>query len=319
MKVVIFSSDYEKSTNQVIDWLANYHIDTIRLNCYDDFFKLFGGITLNEEGIRIKNETEEFVGIWYRRQGVTYVSSELNSSDISYQVKRHLKEELDTLFQFCFDQLSLYSKKKLGSTKGSRLNKLNVLLAAKKVGLLFPKTMITMNKRLLSPFLAEENELITKPISEAAHFTGKNKQPYAIYTEKYTHNMNETNTPNFFPSLFQKNIKKEYEIRTYYMKGNCYSMAIFSQQSEMSKTDFRVYDTESQVRYVPYILPENIEKKVFALMSLLELDEGSLDFIKTVDGKIVFLEVNPAGQFGMVSRPCNYYLEEKIARYFAQP
>jgi hypothetical protein len=31
------------------------------------------------------------------------------------------------------------------------------------------------------------------------------------------------------------------------------------------------------------------------------------------NGDIYFLEVNPAGQFGMVSTPCNYYLEEKIA------
>jgi hypothetical protein len=31
------------------------------------------------------------------------------------------------------------------------------------------------------------------------------------------------------------------------------------------------------------------------------------------DGREVFLEVNPVGQFGMVSRPCNYQLERKVA------
>jgi hypothetical protein len=29
----------------------------------------------------------------------------------------------------------------------------------------------------------------------------------------------------------------------------------------------------------------------------------------------VFLEVNPTGQYGMVSDPCNYYLDKKIAEY----
>ena len=30
----------------------------------------------------------------------------------------------------------------------------------------------------------------------------------------------------------------------------------------------------------------------------------------------IFLEVNPVGQFGMTSSPCNYSLEKKIAQHF---
>jgi hypothetical protein len=30
--------------------------------------------------------------------------------------------------------------------------------------------------------------------------------------------------------------------------------------------------------------------------------------------ELVFLEINPVGQFGMVSHPCNYYLEKRIAQ-----
>jgi hypothetical protein len=32
------------------------------------------------------------------------------------------------------------------------------------------------------------------------------------------------------------------------------------------------------------------------------------------DSNYYFLEVNPEGQLGMVSLPCNYYLEKKIAK-----
>jgi hypothetical protein len=35
--------------------------------------------------------------------------------------------------------------------------------------------------------------------------------------------------------------------------------------------------------------------------------------LQTPDGREVFLEVNPVGQFGMVSAPCNYHLEKKVA------
>ena len=50
------------------------------------------------------------------------------------------------------------------------------------------------------------------------------------------------------------------------------------------------------------------------LMKSLNLDNGSIDFVKTNDGKWVYLEINPVGQFGMVSEPCNYNLEREIAQ-----
>jgi D-alanine-D-alanine ligase-like ATP-grasp enzyme len=50
------------------------------------------------------------------------------------------------------------------------------------------------------------------------------------------------------------------------------------------------------------------------MMQKADLNCGSLDLIKSKDGRYVFLEVNPSGQFGMVSYPCNYYLEEEVAK-----
>jgi D-alanine-D-alanine ligase-like ATP-grasp enzyme len=50
-------------------------------------------------------------------------------------------------------------------------------------------------------------------------------------------------------------------------------------------------------------------------MNKLDLNCGSIDMIVTPKNEYVFLEVNPVGQFGMVSYPCNYNLEKKIAEY----
>jgi hypothetical protein len=54
-----------------------------------------------------------------------------------------------------------------------------------------------------------------------------------------------------------------------------------------------------------------------SLMRDLCLDTGSIDLICTSSGRIVFLEVNPVGQFGMVSKPCNYKLEHRLAEHLA--
>ena len=50
-------------------------------------------------------------------------------------------------------------------------------------------------------------------------------------------------------------------------------------------------------------------------MEALGLVMGSIDLIRSTEKEYVFLEVNPSGQFEMVSLPCNYHLEEKIANY----
>ncbi|MGH9762966.1 MAG: hypothetical protein ACREAC_19250, partial [Blastocatellia bacterium] len=72
------------------------------------------------------------------------------------------------------------------------------------------------------------------------------------------------------------------------------------------------------VRTVPYRLSCDLESRLAALMKAVNLDTGSIDMVRTVDGRFVFLEVNPVGQFGMVSQPCNYYLERKLAKALAE-
>ena len=81
-------------------------------------------------------------------------------------------------------------------------------------------------------------------------------------------------------------------------------MAIFSQEIEQTKVDFRKYSKEIPNRYVPYDLPKTISMKLKRLMDNLKLNSGSIDLVYTKDEDYYFLEVNPVGQFAMVSEPC---------------
>jgi glutathione synthase/RimK-type ligase-like ATP-grasp enzyme len=119
---------------------------------------------------------------------------------------------------------------------------------------------------------------------------------------------------NFSLSAFQEEIQKKYEIRVFYFFGKIYSMAIFSQNDSQTKTDFRIYNISKPNRNVPYSLPISVASKVKHLMKKLGLETGSIDLIKSINDEYIFLEVNPVGQFGMVSKPCNYNLEYIIAK-----
>ena len=121
--------------------------------------------------------------------------------------------------------------------------------------------------------------------------------------------------PTQFPaSLFQQYIDKEFDIRIFYLNGTLYPMVIFSQKDRKTKIDFRNYNFIDPNRTIPFKLPKEIENKLTHFMREKKMDASSIDMVKCkLTGKYYFLEVNPWGQFGMVSKPCNYFLEKKIA------
>ena len=114
---------------------------------------------------------------------------------------------------------------------------------------------------------------------------------------------------------YRNRLIKKYEVRVFYLDPEFYSMAIFSQRDDQTQVDFRKYNLEKPNRCVPYELPKAIEHKLKALMNILDLNSGSIDLIVNKDDDYIFLEVNPVGQFAMVSEPCNYFLEKKVAEF----
>ena len=108
-------------------------------------------------------------------------------------------------------------------------------------------------------------------------------------------------------------MEKAFELRIFYLRGKFYSTAIFSQNDEQTKVDFRNYNDDKPNRVIPFNIPKKLKIKLNKLMRKLKLDSGSIDIIVTNKGEYVFLEVNPVGQFTQVSSPCNYYLEKEIA------
>jgi len=163
-------------------------------------------------------------------------------------------------------------------------------------------------------FLSVNDRVISKDINDAFHFYHP-KEQFGTYAELITKNNLDEIPDTFIPSLVQKYIEKKIEIRTFFFMNEIKSMAIFSQNDSKTKVDFRKYNLKKPNRTVPFKLPVEIENKLTDLMKSLDLETGSIDLIMTPINDFYFLEVNPVGQFGMVSQPCNYPLEKRIAEY----
>lgn len=338
--VLIFSQDGDFSTNAVCEWFVSNKTDFQRLNLdnykqvhlehdiYKDYYNLE-----NEYSLEIpKNDRTrfglltEYDSVWFRKPKLILANIEVKNCETynkSKKLKKHAlhnkKAELRDLFDYLVSGVN--SKVFLGSLHNARLNKLRVLELAHELEISIPNTLISSSKQdLLSFVRRHENGVIVKSLYDPI-FTEDDclNETYTSYTVELTNERLERVPENFSPSLIQEKIDKEFEIRSFYIEGRFYSMVIFSQNNTQTEVDFRKYDHESPNRVVPYKLPEALEKKLIKLHKMLGLNTGSIDLIKKSEScEYIFLEINPVGQFGMVSSPCNYNIENEIYNYLTK-
>jgi ATP-GRASP peptide maturase of grasp-with-spasm system len=328
--VLIISQSSDRSTDNVMDWLYYMGISCRRVNGekifnykYNTSFEL--GFSTNASQLTLADDATinlaDVKSIWHRRDALNSFAPLQDKSHEPFptDMLKHLRSEnieAKEAFYHCMED----GKKILGNFERSSLNKISMLTAAKKQGIDIPVTLVTNRKSNLLEFMKAHPRLITKAIQEGYDFSlerdGKHEF-YLSYTEELDEEFIRSVPETFFPSLFQEKLDKELDIRVFFLNGTCYAMAIFSQLDDQTNVDFRKYNKKVNNRNVPYKLPGLLEEKIGLLMSDLHLNTGSIDIIKTTNGRFVFLEVNPVGQYGMTSIPCNYHLDKKIAEYLA--
>lgn len=310
--ILIISQEEDYSTSEVIQWLLYYNAPFIRIN-REDVCSLDKIVIANSESCSFvisskKGEisVEHITSVWYRRGEMNLHFPALvfiKEKDLLKEINKHLKEEnavLESFFHFLIEKIP-----HIGTYNMRIMNKLSVLHEAQKLKIEIPYTFIVNNSNGINC----DEALVTKSISEA--FDPRISQGnYMTYTEGINP---KNNSISFFPSLFQRLVEKEADIRIFYLQQSFYAMAIRSQDHPQTKTDFRKYLFVNPNRHFPFKIPGYLEEKLSDLMQNIGLETGSIDMVFTKDGHFVFLEVNPIGQFGMTSKPCNYFLERELA------
>jgi ATP-GRASP peptide maturase of grasp-with-spasm system len=315
--ILILSEERDQSTNNVIDWLNYYNKKFIRVNTETQIEVESFSISNHQENIVLKQNNlffnmTEINYTWFRR-GVLSFYHRRKYTDNNYfnrMLSNHIKDEAEGLQKYIYKKLE--KKRHLGTHSYSVI-KLDSLITAKACGLKIPETEIVSNKVRLNDIKENsEQPLICKSIQKGVMIELEN-DILTNYTSEF--NLNDKDIPySFFPTLLQKKVEKKYELRIFYINGTSYSMAIFSQQNEQTAVDFRKYDNKNPNRKVSYNLPDEIDCKLNKFMIAMGLSTGSIDMIYTENEEYIFLEVNPIGQYDMVSFPCNYQLDKVIAK-----
>ncbi|MBS1600612.1 MAG: grasp-with-spasm system ATP-grasp peptide maturase [Bacteroidetes bacterium] len=324
--VLIFSQNFEYSTDMVILELIALGQTVIRINGDDDIYK-FDSIT--DEGIFFCNTlTNEIINLekadacWWRRSGLTrrqFTAKEIpdltidkiNLTELLNGKKNILDDEIRAIIEYINTRLLDIVPIKLGKPKYN-LNRLITAGIAKKFGFKIPEHNIITRGNQLTTYRTSKTKYVTKAISNGIYELVGNHRFYT-YTEILENDCCDmSENIKFFPSLISSLIEKAIEIRTFFLAGRFYSMAIFSQSNEKTSIDYRKYANNRQE---PYLIPEKESVKLKNVFDALDLNTGSADLIIDRNNEFIFLEINPVGQFDMTSKPCNYHLHKKVAEF----
>jgi glutathione synthase/RimK-type ligase-like ATP-grasp enzyme len=189
------------------------------------------------------------------------------------------------------------------------------LYMARQLGLDIPPTVITNDAAEVRRFAREsDNQIVYK-----AHSQSFNLEPgKVLYTGIVSDSeIKELNLIEISPGIFQKYVSKAYEVRATVVGSQIFTGKINSQASAETAIDWRrrPYDIEE----TPIRLPADVEDKMLAFMRAFGLYFGAFDFIVTPDGRHVFLEINPAGQYLWVEAVTKLPITAALADELSEP
>lgn len=316
-KILIISNKQDSSTIDVTDWIEQFNFEFLILTFEEmiEQYTLSRSLTNRKDVFCLVsnfNQPLQFNSAWFRRN-TPYSKIPLIEENIvtttKEQIYNHLVNEIECIKKSFFRQsdnliwLSEYHSKSM--------DKFDVLMKAKDIGLDIPNTLITNSKKALEEFIQQNKIVICKSLYEENLSIFIQEKVLAQYVTELRSNDLINISNRFLPSFFQEKIDKEFEVRTFFLNNECYSMAVFdSSQNVDMKKEYSAH------RNLPFKLPKKLERKVCILMEELGLKTGSIDFLKDkYSDTFYFLEINPVGQFGNVSSYCNYNLEKKIAQF----
>lgn len=105
----------------------------------------------------------------------------------------------------------------------------------------------------------------------------------------------QVETIRLTPAVFQEYVLKQREVRAVVIGGRVFAASVDSQAVPEARDDVR--GAARKARYEPYDLPADVVGALLELVRGLGLRFCSADLVLTPDGRHVFLDLNPNGQW----------------------
>jgi hypothetical protein len=114
-----------------------------------------------------------------------------------------------------------------------------------------------------------------------------------------------------WPWLLQDMAIGDRDATVLYVQGHCFGFEMEESRTELGVEDWRIRNGAHNDKWRRWEMPPGLPERISSYMERLGLHFGRLDFI-IGDSDVVFLEVNPNGQFGWLDDPNEWPLHHVV-------
>ncbi|MBZ5710735.1 MvdC/MvdD family ATP grasp protein [Nannocystis pusilla] len=195
-------------------------------------------------------------------------------------------------------------------------NKLRQLRIARRLGLRIPRTLVTNDPAEVVAFSERlGGRMVTKmltPLTQSMSGRG----PFVHTSIVRPEDLDDLEGLRHCPMVFQEHVPKAHELRVAVVAtaggGRCFAAAIDATGSDAGQVDWRKAAPD-QAAWRRGSLPDDVAARLLELVVALGLVYGAVDLIVTPEGEHVFLEINPAGEWGMLERDAGLPIAAALA------
>ncbi|WP_437990719.1 MvdD family ATP-grasp ribosomal peptide maturase [Sorangium sp. So ce145] len=250
----------------------------------------------------------DVTAVWYRR--VAYgarLPSSMDPQLRSASVHEAKQTAEGMLAAFRVPQVDPLPAVRFASNKQVQLD------IAREVGLDTPRTLTTNDEDAARAFAATcPGGVIAKMLSSFAVYRDGEEQ--VVFTNALeAKDLADMRGLSLCPMTFQENIPKARELRVTVVGERVFTASVDSQAAPGAEVDWRRQGLELIDAWRKDTLPPDVETGVLRLMDQLGLNYGAIDILRTPDGRHVFLEVNPSGEFFWLERNPGLPISEALA------
>jgi hypothetical protein len=242
----------------------------------------------------------EIGSIWYRRTAPFDLPSEIKGED-----RRFAKAECQSFIRGLWSNLTQGFWVSAPHLIRGASDKAEQLIRARQAGFDVPATIISNDPEQVRDFCSEMQgiqNVVYKP--QNSIMFSRNDVMEVVYTASLDDgHYDRLGEIKNCPGIFQQKLPKRYDIRVTIFGYHLFSVAIYSQDSPGTQIDWRAYSwggDDDFPRHEPVKLPEGLQKRCLDFVRSYGLEYGAIDFVLTPDGRYVFLELNPNGQWAWI-------------------
>ena len=294
MTILIFSQEADAHVNSVTSILKEMCVPYVLFERYRrdhliNFVYKDGAlkITLCINGDHY--HLDDFFSVWWRVKPV--ISAEYPSAEGTLEEKYIVQEwrQLIAGMQYCISDSVIQINSRAVSEYISKIIQLKL---AQECKLNIPHTCITNSSEFLRDnFFPENKQVIHKTLSS---FFSLER---AVYTTevKIDEVIEDPDSITISPSIYQNRVNKSHELRVTIVGEEVFIAKVDSQSREETKLDWRIGDQTTL--FSEGSLSEETTNRLLDFHRKSGLVYGAYDFIVNLDGKEIFLECNPNGQW----------------------